>query len=146
MLEAVDFFRTDRDTGNVLLEVPRLEFMPGERVAVQGPSGSGKSLLLRALAWLDRLDRGELRFRDRRVHHDSVPDYRRRVVYLHQSATLDGEKVEDALQTPYRLQVHREDRYDRSRAIQTLASLGRNEGFLDKNVRDLSGGESRSRR
>ena len=141
MLNAVDFLRTDRESGKVLLDAPHFVVTPGERVAVQGPSGSGKSLLLRSLAWLDRLDRGKLRYRDKRVHHDSVPDFRRRVVYLHQAAALDGMKVEDALRSPYRLRVHRHAQYQRSPAVQTFASLGRDEDFLDKNVRDLSGGE-----
>jgi putative ABC transport system ATP-binding protein len=141
MLTAVDILRTDRESGKVLLDAPHFAVAPGQRVAVQGPSGSGKSLLLRALAWLDRLDRGQLRYRERRVHHDSVPDYRRRVVYLHQAAALDGIKVEDALKAPFRLRVHRRARYDRAQAVKTFGSLGRDTEFLDKNIRDLSGGE-----
>lgn len=141
MLKARDFLRTDRRTGKVLLEVPQIEFEAGERVGIQGPSGSGKSLLLRALAWLDRLDRGELHYRGRPVRHEDVPGYRRRVVYLHQTPSLEGAKVEDVLKGPFRLRVHQPARYRRDRAVEILADLGRDEGFLEKGVRELSGGE-----
>ena len=141
MLSAARLRRTDRASGKVLLDVPSFEIAPGERVAVQGPSGSGKTLLLRALAWLDRLDRGELRYRGRLIRQDAVPGYRQRVRYFHQAASLDGVRVEDALTSPFRLRIHRHTRYDRAQAAQILAALGRDEGFLDKTVRDLSGGE-----
>ncbi len=49
--------------------------------------------------------------------------------------------MEDVLRSPFQLRVHRHARYDRAQAVKTLATLGRNEDFLDKNVRDLSGGE-----
>jgi putative ABC transport system ATP-binding protein len=141
MLEALQLQRTDPATGHNLLEVPRLEFHPGQRVGIQGPSGSGKSLLLRALAWLDRLNRGEIRYRGRRIHHDALPDYRRRVVYLHQAASLDGPNVEGDLRSPFRLRIHHRTHYDRGQALELLARLDRNQAFLDKSTRDLSGGE-----
>ena len=58
----------------------------GERVALLGPSGAGKTSLLRAIAGLDPLSAGT-------VHvdgHDvtSAPPERRGVVYMHQTASL----------------------------------------------------------
>ena len=64
-----------------------------------GPSGGGKTLLLRALARLDPLDRGEVRYRGHGVHHDAVPRYRADVIYLHQRAALIEDTVEAALRS-----------------------------------------------
>jgi ABC-type iron transport system FetAB ATPase subunit len=58
-----------------------LTISPGERVGVTGPSGSGKSLLLRALADMDPFQ-GELTLGDQTVHRMAAPLWRRRVALL----------------------------------------------------------------
>ncbi len=66
----------------------------GETVALHGQSGSGKSLLLRAIADLDEHS-GEARLDGRRCSSMPAPDWRRRVGYLtaetHWWETLVGE-------------------------------------------------------
>ena len=106
-----------------------------------GPSGAGKTLLLRALARLDRLDRGEVRYRGQAVHHDAVPHYRASVIYLHQRAALIEDTVEAALRRPYALKVHRQRNFDSRRVVELLSALQRDAAFLEKKVAELSGGE-----
>ncbi|HYH23669.1 MAG TPA: ABC transporter ATP-binding protein [Azospirillum sp.] len=53
----------------------------GTCVAVRGPSGSGKSVLLRAIADLDP-NRGEVRLGDRARSAMPAPEWRRRVTYV----------------------------------------------------------------
>ena len=72
-----------------------VELDPGNRLALVGPTGSGKSLLLRALALLDPLDEGELRWRGSTVGDEAVPAYRGRVHYLQQRSPLIEGTVED---------------------------------------------------
>jgi phosphate-transporting ATPase len=63
------------------LEPLDLELAKGECIAVMGPSGSGKSLLLRAIADLDPSEgSAELDGRDRAAM--SAPEWRRQVGYL----------------------------------------------------------------
>lgn len=58
-----------------------LELSSGECVSIQGPSGSGKSLLLRAIADLDPSE-GEI-FLDGHARSDfPAPQWRRKVAYL----------------------------------------------------------------
>ena len=52
-----------------------------------------------------------------------------------------ADTVEAALGHPYDLRVHRHQRFDRDRAVELLAALGRDAAFLQKTVGDLSGGE-----
>ena len=40
----------------------------GDRCAIVGPSGAGKTLLLRSLSLLDSLDEGEVRFNGKTYH------------------------------------------------------------------------------
>lgn len=114
---------------------------PGERLGLEGPSGSGKSLLLRALAGLDPVDEGRVLL-DGRDFADWAPyDYRARVVYVHQRPALWEGTVESNLRRLFELGVHGPRGYDASRVDEMLRALGRGPGFLAKASDDLSGGE-----
>jgi putative ABC transport system ATP-binding protein len=141
LLEAQQIGRRHPNTKAWLLDDVSLSIECGSRVAMTGPSGGGKTLLLRALARLDPLDRGAVHFCGQAVWHDAVPHFRSQVMYLHQRAALIEDTVEAALQKPFTLKVHRPREFDRARAVQLLADLGRDADFLAKRVSELSGGE-----
>jgi putative ABC transport system ATP-binding protein len=119
-----------------------LRIRPGDRIALTGASGSGKSVLLRALALLERPLSGELRYAGAVVRPRDVPAYRRAVAYVPQRPTLPGETVRDAFQQPFTLGVRRDQQYDEDKALVWLARAGKPESFLDKPNATLSGGES----
>jgi putative ABC transport system ATP-binding protein len=114
----------------------------GERVALLGPSGAGKTVLLRALALLDPLAEGEILWRGHPVARDQVPAFRAEAVYVHQRPALVANDVEAELRGPFALRVHRGRQFDRGRLIAQLEGLGRDAAFLGKPVAELSGGEA----
>lgn len=114
---------------------------PGERVALVGPTGAGKTVLLRALALLDPLDEGEIFYRGEMIDTATIPLYRSRIVYLHQRPALAPGTVEETLREPFELRVHSRRRFDREGALALLRRTGRDESFLSRGERDLSGGE-----
>ncbi len=114
----------------------------GDRLALLGPSGAGKTVLLRAIAMLDPLDEGSFRWQGRTVHGDAVPAYRRHVIYLHQRPVLSEGTVEDNLRLPFAFKAHADRRFDRERALELLAALGRDAAFLSNPSHSLSGGEA----
>lgn len=118
-----------------------LRLPPGELLVVAGPTGSGKSLLLRALASLDALDEGEVRAEGRPTGSWPVTRLRHRVTYLHQSPALFPGSVEDNLREPFGWEEHGDREYRREEAIRLLSPLERGETFLGKDASDLSGGE-----
>jgi phosphate-transporting ATPase len=63
------------------IDIPDFELAAGEALAVVGPSGSGKSLFLRALADLDP-NEGDLRLAGATREAMPGPDWRRRVTYV----------------------------------------------------------------
>lgn len=125
-----------------LLDDVSLSIRGGDRIAIVGPTGSGKTLLLRSLAKLDLLDAGDIQWQGTPVRGNDVPRFRSQVIYLHQRPTLIEGAVEDNLRQPYSLRVHQDKQFNRERVVGLLLSLGRDDSFLLNQQRDLSGGES----
>ena len=119
MLEARSISRQAGDRW--LLREVDLRIGGGERLALAGPSGAGKTVLLRALALLDPLTSGEVRWHGRSVEPGGAPAYRRRVAYLHQAPALAAGTVEANLRVPFGLGAHRGRSFDREAAGERLA-------------------------
>jgi len=140
LLQAI---RVGRRAGNHwLLQDVSLRLQGGDRIALVGPSGSGKSLLLRSLALLDPLDEGVIRWRDHGIARQQIPEYRSRIIYLQQQPALLEATVLANLKLPFELKIHRSKSFQLPRILESLNSLGRDQDFLQKHQSQLSGGEA----
>lgn len=139
LLTVRDLNRFSR-SGDPLLADINFSISAGEHWAITGPSGAGKTLLLRALALLDPIQ-GELRWQGDPVQPASVPDYRSKVVYLSQASPVIEGTVEDNLRLPYQLERYADAEWSRSQAENWCRQLGKQEDFLQQSSADLSGGE-----
>lgn len=119
-----------------------LDVAPGDRLAVRGPSGAGKTVLLRALAGLDALDEGDLLSEGGPVR--SLPRHRAAMAYAAQRPALFDGTVEDNLRAPFDLAVRDGEAYDADRARALLTRLGRSADLLGQSVDGLSGGEAQT--
>ncbi|MEE2898846.1 MAG: ATP-binding cassette domain-containing protein [Gemmatimonadota bacterium] len=122
-----------------------LSLSAGDRAVLTGPSGTGKSLLLRTLCGLDRLGEGHVLFRGESPRGHDVPDFRARVMYVQQQPLLIPGTVQDNLDLPTRFKVHarREsgEGENGGRAGDLLAQIGKPADFLEQRASVLSGGE-----
>lgn len=100
---------------------------PGECLAVQGPSGAGKTLLLRAVADLDP-NRGQVILDDEARDKLPGPVWRRRVIYVPAESGWWSERVGEHFS-------------DWKQAVPLLPMLRLSEAVRDWSVQRLSTGE-----
>ena len=128
---------------HVLRDV-NLTFDAGRTTVVLGPSGVGKSVLLKHIAGLLRPDAGEVWFRDTRIDRlgeRPLRDVRREIGFLFQLAALfDSMTVEENVGFPLleHTKLSRAER--RARVVEALRTVGI-EGMLHKLPSQLSGGQ-----
>ena len=142
LIAAVGISRRDPLSDRLLLQPVDFALAAGDRVAVSGRSGSGKSVLLRSLALLDPVAGGSIRWHGTVVAREAIPLYRRHVCYLGQRAALFEGSVEDNLRYPFSLKVAGQQRFDPDNVLALLDQAGRDKAFLRKRISELSGGEA----
>jgi putative ABC transport system ATP-binding protein len=141
-LEVRGIGRRNPNDQSWLIRDVSLDVGHGERLGILGPTGAGKTVLLRAMARLDPLDAGSIHWQGHAIEGDAVPAYRAQIIYIHQRPALFEGTVDDNLRYPFTLKAHATKRFDRDSVVDFLERLGRSATFLEKLSRDLSGGEA----
>jgi phospholipid/cholesterol/gamma-HCH transport system ATP-binding protein len=122
-----------------------LDLLRGETITVMGASGSGKSVLLKMLIGLIKVDAGEILFDGQdvaKMNDDQLTEVRRRIAYLFQGAALFdslsvGENVAYGLREQFWEKMSNEEIL--ARVEQSLALVGL-PGIESMRPSDLSGG------
>ncbi len=139
-LECGPFSARDGE-GRQLFDDVSLAFEAGSCVAIEGPSGGGKSTLLRqitALAWTP----GATRRLDGEAYEGvQLPAWRARVTLMAQDASMIAGTLRDNLALPFSMRAGRERPFSEAEAVRLLAEVGLERLPLEREVRTLSGGE-----
>lgn len=114
------------------------EIPAGAQITMTGPSGGGKSTLLRIMASMVSKTSGTLTFDGQSIESYDPVMYRRAVSYCFQQPTLFGETVADNMAFPYEI---RKQPMDRTHVLEALTYVGLTEQTLNEKISDLSGGE-----
>ena len=147
-------------SGNWIWENISFELSAGQRLALSGTSGSGKSMLLRTLAGLDVLEKGpsgeegSISFSGKSIAEWEMPEYRTRIGYVPQHPAFLDETVEDSFKRVFTLKANQNKFYNREKILLWLEQLsltntGKNNSdkgdfteLLNRPARELSGGEA----
>lgn len=126
----------------LLFSMIDLTLAAGGFYLLRGPSGTGKSTLLRLMNRLDEPIGGSVFFNGTAVSSIPPPELRRSILYIHQTpVVLDG-TVRDNLLFPYTFRANRFlVRPDDAVLEQMLKTFNLDSIVLDKNARNLSVGQ-----
>lgn len=132
------------DEGSVrVLDHLDLALAPGSLIDVTGPSGAGKTMLLRALARLLPVATGTLVLDGRNADDISPQLWRARVALLPQKPAITPGSVRDNLVLPWKLKVrHGEQAPDDATLRSTLDDVGLSAIGLDRDTARLSVGQA----
>jgi len=132
---------TLRFEGQTVLENFSLRVSPGRKVTITGPSGSGKSSILRSILGFITPERGTVRIAGELLTSRSVWHLRRSLAYVPQEADLGLGPVRRILRQPFEYRANVNLRCDDQLLLDMFDRLHLPAHLLDKDIRDLSGGE-----
>ena len=121
-----------------ILNKVNLEVQAGDFLTLTGPSGGGKSTLLKIIASLISPSEGEIIFEGQNQRDYEITTYRQLVSYCFQQPSLFGQTVANNLQFPF---VIRNEASSQVQIEQALTKVNLPTSYLNKNITELSGGE-----
>ncbi|WP_144701881.1 ABC transporter ATP-binding protein [Fictibacillus phosphorivorans] len=121
-----------------VLNLNQLRVRKGEIISVVGPSGTGKSTLLRLIAGLEKADTGEIMIDGEQI--TNVPPQQRPVVYMFQESLLFPHMnvLENVAFGLKMAKVSKKKRYEKSKEMMKRVGL---EGLESDFPHEISGGQ-----
>ena len=122
-----------------VLENVNLQVQEGEILALLGPNGSGKTTILKILAFIENPSGGETRFQGETVDFKKAEKLRFQSTLVFQRTVLFGTSVFDNV--AYGLKVRKTPRNVIGEEVKNALRMVKLEGFEKRPARKLSGGE-----
>jgi putative ABC transport system ATP-binding protein len=127
--------------GRVLFDGVSLSLADGQFVSIEGPSGGGKSTLLRHVTALAFSSDAVRHLGGERFEGAGLPEWRSRVSLVAQDAPMIAGTVRENLSFPFAQRAGRDKPFDGVRAAELMTEVGLEPLSFDREVRTLSGGE-----
>ncbi len=130
--------------GKEILKGVDLEIYDNETLVILGPSGQGKTVMIKSMIRLMEPDGGEVYFDGeniRKFNRRELENFRKKIAYVFQnSALFDFLDVRENLALFLRMHKKMKDDEIERKIIEALSFVGLEEDVLDKYPEELSGG------
>jgi molybdopterin-binding protein len=123
----------------IVLDAVNLQIHEGEIIALLGPNGSGKTTILKILAFIENPTGGEVTFQGETVNFKNTEKVRLQSTLVFQKTTLFSTSVYNNV--AYGLNLRKVPKETRDMEVKKALELVKLEGFEKRNARKLSGGE-----
>ncbi len=122
-----------------VLEGVNLQIRKGEILALLGPNGSGKTTILKILAFIENPTNGEVQFLGKKVNFKDTEQVRLQSTMVFQKTTLFSTSVYNNV--AYGLKIRKIPKTELDAEVKNALNLVKLEGFEKRNAQKLSGGE-----
>ncbi len=122
-----------------VLDSINLQIREGEILALLGPNGSGKTTILKILAFVENPTTGEVKFQDENINFKNTERGRLQSTLVFQKTTLFSTSVYNNI--AYGLKIRKVPKGTRDREVKKALEIVKLEGFEKRPARKLSGGE-----
>ena len=139
MLEFRDV--TIRRASRVILDNISLTISPGEHLALTGPSGGGKSTLLKAALLFEPVDEGQILWNGHKITPSDLASHRSRFLYIGQKPLPFEGTAWEYLDLPFTFAANRLLRADHAKQDRLMESLSLDPALKKSPYTRLSGGE-----
>ncbi|WP_462324481.1 ABC transporter ATP-binding protein [Desulfoplanes sp.] len=113
----------------------------GDKILIQGPSGGGKSTLLKAILGFAKGCTGDILMDGHIVDAATIRDFRNHFAYIGQKPLVFEGTVREYLEIPFTFKHNSLHKPDEEKGLSLLASLGFPPEILSSAYHSLSGGE-----
>ena len=125
----------------ILLEDASLAVAEGNKLAIRGVSGSGKSSLLKSVVGAIPLDGGSITVNGDKLSPETLASIRSHIAFIGQEPVLGADTVRDALLLPFSFKSHRDNQPPDAQIDDLLGRLKLSPDILGKESKRISGGE-----
>lgn len=113
----------------------------GDRIALKGASGSGKTTIFRLLLGFQQPDEGQITFNEQYLNEKLVSDLRKNTTWLPQDLDLGEGKTSQVFYYPFEFKANSKQKPTQEKVLSTLKSLELPEKVWDESFANLSTGQ-----